>query len=720
MKNNIIIIFEATRAVQRLPSNIMSLKAYIQEVLSPLSDGELRAVSSTLHIKIETVEESRVDLTRKIANLAALDSDTSLGVLLSWCHLEKKGIKNSTANDDLYQKQTVSFVPSFLPKMSGTQESSNSKFKNNNVLDTDIAATIVEIDELEIKFKKMEHSLHQGVPSYEKVKNFQQHLTWLRTKETNLRLSLIEKNIRLTLDKNTVTALENETRNQLEFFITGYTKLRKRHDHLLFKTSTLSALDGICSDIYLSLAASECAFSSLMENTVHKTMKAHDEMKMKLNVGSEKVAHMEATFNALETKYKSEKTHRLVMQKSAGVTTLQLRKTRIQLKAALVESSDSLYIRSHLSALKRHVLSSLDVAREEAYSALKSVKNKKLDPLILGRAFRPFFPILKLSHIAYLEPKSTKNNAYMRYVHSKKVTIKMDTARVIRGIILVGIEYSGRRTQAELISNRFGHVAIDMDKLFTGETELLNSTEEEFPEDEEKDLLPQEIVKGEKVVFDINIVLQRLRQPDCMSRGWILFNWEFTKKECDLMIGSSLPLDLVLFLEVRQSVLQLRKMATGTTQNNTVISNTSTNTNQDNENRPVSSYAEDRAKYKSLHGLGLLFVSVPGDEAKESVAATLAAAILKTKRLKCTPGVQWDEKTRMVDEQHLMFMNELVSRLLPKIVDKRKIGARKNAGRIIRPLKKGRVPSPRKKTIKRTTKTTTSPKKTTSPKAVKR
>merc|ERR1719232_340257 len=115
-------------------------------------------------------------------------------------------------------------------------------------------------------------------------------------------------------------------------------------------------------------------------------------------------------------------------------------------------------------------------------------------------------------------------------------------------IIIAGAPASGKGTQCELIKNNYGVV-----HLSTGD--MLRAA---VADETEVGKIAKEYMNSGKLVPDdviIGVVAERLNQPDCLEKGWLLDGFPRTRAQADALAATGISADCFLFLNVPDEIL---------------------------------------------------------------------------------------------------------------------------------------------------------------------
>ncbi|KAG6953518.1 hypothetical protein JG688_00012791 [Phytophthora aleatoria] len=259
---------------------MLGIKSFVQDSVQALPPSQLRLLAETLRIDLRGCED-RGDIERVLTGLVCLDQDTSLGVFLSWL---RSADLQQQKNGILASKKPT-FNNTFLPAIRNDNQQSE-RVKEHH-LDDEIKQQLSELKALEASFKKAERLVHTGSPSFEKLKQFLMELTILRAKEQTARAFLVRQVSLLKQQHDEMRAEMLHSRAQLDFFVEGFTNLRKRHDALLTDATRMKAENESAQEIFVSMSAHDCYFEQLLRNTLRQQMRDNDEMKRKLQQAHE-------------------------------------------------------------------------------------------------------------------------------------------------------------------------------------------------------------------------------------------------------------------------------------------------------------------------------------------------------------------------------------------------------------------------------------------------
>lgn len=129
-------------------------------------------------------------------------------------------------------------------------------------------------------------------------------------------------------------------------------------------------------------------------------------------------------------------------------------------------------------------------------------------------------------------------------MHSSTSTIPRATPR----IIIAGAPAAGKGTQCEQIKEQFGVVHLstgDLLRAAVKEGTPLGIQAKKFMESGE--LVPDELITG--------VVCDRLRQEDCLTKGWLLDGFPRTKNQAEALTEAGMVPDCFILLDVPEEVL---------------------------------------------------------------------------------------------------------------------------------------------------------------------
>lgn len=115
-------------------------------------------------------------------------------------------------------------------------------------------------------------------------------------------------------------------------------------------------------------------------------------------------------------------------------------------------------------------------------------------------------------------------------------------------IIIAGAPAAGKGTQCEIIKKELGVIHLstgDMLRAAVKDGTELGVKAKEFMDAGQ--LVPDDLI--------INVVVERLQQPDCQSKGWLLDGFPRTRAQADAIAALGIVADSFILLDVPQEVL---------------------------------------------------------------------------------------------------------------------------------------------------------------------
>ena len=574
------------------------------------------------------------------------------GAFISWLETKREDSESKHQNMTEYFS---AFVPAISPRKPQVSRVEHDDVQNRRI-DHQIAATFEQIAVAETKFKEAERVLHFGAPSYDKIKQFLLHLTWLRARELECRELLVKKNQRLQEQCDFLSEQDKHNRKQLEFFVDGFSKLRKRHDDLIERSAQLSAYDTACQSMYLGLFGTEQVVSTCLANNLRLKDVKHQQIEQELREAHVEIERLKIVAKEKEDEAEVQKDRRRLARKDAGCARMQLRRCRKKLQLAKHESQDSTMLRQHLGLLRRQILTAELPQRQGVLELLQAKK-----PAAMKKAVGAIRQ--KLSSTRDISRTFQPQDTYARYISPQRYSMNQDTATVVQGIVLVGVENSGRATQAALLSESYGYVLVEASSL------------------------------------DLDTLVDRLTLPDCQTHGFVLYGWKFTKTDIDTLLVRGVPIDLVLLIQVDLPTLEKRLAPVTAWNPLDVIAS----------EKPLAekvqvtvNLVEENEHFATLMPLAFRFGVIDGCDSRNGVYDSIQNKIETCKVNKCHTRMVWDDETVAMEECNQMFENEIYSRLIPNPTKKKKEVAKKGPvkGRGKKKVVKrggSKAPSPKKK-----------------------
>lgn len=115
-------------------------------------------------------------------------------------------------------------------------------------------------------------------------------------------------------------------------------------------------------------------------------------------------------------------------------------------------------------------------------------------------------------------------------------------------IIIAGAPASGKGTQCEVIKDKYGLIHLstgDILRAAVKESTSLGVKAKEYMDSGQ--LVPDELIIG--------VVCDRLKQDDCLSKGWLLDGFPRTKSQAEALQSMGITPDCFIFLDVPQEIL---------------------------------------------------------------------------------------------------------------------------------------------------------------------
>ncbi|EEY58633.1 uncharacterized protein PITG_10743 [Phytophthora infestans T30-4] len=472
---------------------MLGIKAFVQESVHALPPSQLRLLAETLRVDLRGCEDRR-DIERVLTGLVCLDQDTSLGVFLAWLRsADLQQHKNAS------KKQT--FNNTFLPAITETRPTNQqSERVKDHHLDDEITQHLRELEALEASFKKAERLVHTGSPSFEKLKRFLMELTLLRAKEQSARVFLVQQVSVLKQQHADMRAEVLHSRAQLDFFVEGFTNLRKRHDALLTDATRMKAENESAHEIFVSMSAHDCFFEQLMRNTLRQQMRDNDEVTRRLQQATEDLDAAARKRRELEDQIAQLKQERGGARKDAYCFKRQLRVCKTRMRRLQTGGGDGSFFRDQAVELRQTVATLLGLLRDAVVRDTKSPK-QALSKEALRILHQVLTPKIKLpeseAHFTRFhgnqEPASGEIDPTQPRVVYRQATLDID--EVVKGVLLVeGSSYASALQK---------HVSALM-------------------------------------------AAQN-------KRGFVMYNWPFSSRDVHLLTAIGLPVDSVINLEVIES-----------------------------------------------------------------------------------------------------------------------------------------------------------------------
>ncbi|KAK1933878.1 hypothetical protein P3T76_011638 [Phytophthora citrophthora] len=539
---------------------MLGIKPFVQESVQTLPPAQLRLLAETLRIDLRGCED-RGDIERVLTSLVCLDQDTSLGVFLAWLR------STSQQKNGILSSKKPQFNHTFLPAISSDNQTKPERVKDHH-LDDEIKQKLSELDLLEASFKKAERLVHTGSPSFEKLKQFLLELTILRAKEQTTRAFLVRQVTVLKQQHGEMRAEMLHSRAQLDFFVDGFSNLRKRHDALLADATKMKAENETAQEIFISMSAHDCHFEQLMRSTLFKQLEDNEEMKKKLQQSREELDEAAKKRKQLEEHISQLKSERGDARKDAYCYKRQLRVCKKRMEK--LQTNDGSFFRDQTVMLRQTVATLLGLLRDAVVRDIKSPKqNLSKETLrILQQVLTP-----KVSGSEGLrgnqETESEEvESTQPRVIHRQTV---LDIDEVIKGVLLVGGATPTDAAEcAQIMGEKLKYLPIDLKQ-----TLAKLQVEENRVREEELRILQQSQSEGQGTdgKSDTSTVLSSTsvedRPPPTLEtyggsltkhvlgqmtalgkRGFVMYNWPFSSHDVNLLTVLGLSIDSVINLEI--------------------------------------------------------------------------------------------------------------------------------------------------------------------------
>ncbi|GAA48327.1 adenylate kinase 8 [Clonorchis sinensis] len=137
------------------------------------------------------------------------------------------------------------------------------------------------------------------------------------------------------------------------------------------------------------------------------------------------------------------------------------------------------------------------------------------------------------------QPLTDVYASVLAYVTQPPRNLALRTPR----ILLLGFVGSGRKTQAKLLAGKYGLVPVDCSALINQEIASVSLLGKAMKTYVERNMaVPDAIV--------VEAVKARLTQPDCTTRGWILYGYPRSKQQAELLDAEGLTPNRVFALDI--------------------------------------------------------------------------------------------------------------------------------------------------------------------------
>ncbi|RLN67017.1 hypothetical protein BBJ28_00006791, partial [Nothophytophthora sp. Chile5] len=573
---------------------MLGLKPFVQESVQGLAPAQLRLLAETLRVDLRGCDD-RGDIERVLTGLVCLDQDTSLGVFLAWLRAS-----NQQHDHGLLAKKKTHFSNTFLPTNS-VENRSNNKQKDptdrvkEHHLDDEITQQLTELAVLEGSFKAAERLVHTGSPSFDKLKRFLLELTALRAKEESARAFLVRQAGVLREKHDEMRAEMLHSRAQLDFFVDGFTNLRKRHDALLEDAARRTAESEATQELFASMSAHDCHFEQLMRNTLSQQRRETEEMKRRLEQAHDDLEAAAEKRKQLESDISGLKQARGDAQKDAYCSKRQLRSCKLRLER-LQEAgggADGSFFRAQAVALRQAVATLVGLLQAAVLKDTKSPKQtlSKEALRVLSQVLAPGTDNMGSSSTPLRSRKTKRNQEDSdepRLVQRAGIEAVPDLDEVVRGVLLVeGATESDAAVCARLMGEKLKYLPIDLKQTLmklrqdeerqiqaaSDEThrqrEQLLSSETQASSDSENHAIAAIISSQAPVEPQQAVAVVDSRPPPMLEefmktlkqhvtgvmmeqgkRGFVMYNWPFARRDVDLLTAAGLPVDSVVNLEV--------------------------------------------------------------------------------------------------------------------------------------------------------------------------
>ncbi|KAE8913961.1 hypothetical protein PF005_g12798 [Phytophthora fragariae] len=556
---------------------MLGLKPFVQESVQALPPAQLRLLAETLRIDLRGCED-RGDIERVLTGLVCLDQDTALGVFLAW--LRSADLQQHKIGILASKKPT--FNNTFLPAISSS--TNNQARVKDHHLDDEIKQQLAELDVLETSFKKAERLVHTGSPSFEKLKQFLMELTILRAKEQSARAFLVRQADVLRAQHDEMRAEMLHSRAQLDFFVEGFTNLRKRHDALLEDATRMKAESETTQGIFVSMSAHDCYFEQLMQNTLWQQMRDNDEMKRRLQHAHDELEAAARKRKELETQISQLKQERGDVRKDAYCYKRQLRvcKARMRRLQQAGGGVNGSFFRDQAVALRQTVATLVGLLRDAVVRDTKSPKQtlSKEALRILRQVLTPSVSTSESESWSsrgadnQQEPETEEADPAQPRVIERQTSQDID--EVIRGVLLVeGATPTDGAECARIMGEKLKYLPVDLKQTLAQlqqdeETQALAAREEEQRK-LQLAVEQQQQSEGQEMPTPSNVpvtpaaprpvpTLEAYAGPlkkhvlDLMAaqgkRGFVMYNWPFSRRDVNLLTAMGLPVDSVINLEI--------------------------------------------------------------------------------------------------------------------------------------------------------------------------
>ncbi|CEG40034.1 uncharacterized protein PHALS_10256 [Plasmopara halstedii] len=536
---------------------MLGIKPFIQETVQALSPSELRLLAETLRIDLRGCE-NREDIERVLTSLVCLDQETSLGTFLSWL----RSATSQQQNIKMILSRKSHFTNTFIPTTTETnsqQSDSNEQVEDLHV-DDEIKQQLNELEVIEASFKKTERLVHTGSPSFEKLKQFLMELAMLRGKEQSMRVFLIRRVHTLQKQYDHLQDQLSHCRAQLEFFVEGFTNLRKRHDALLNNAIRMKAENETAQELFIGMSGHDCYFELLMHNTLTNQMQRIDKMNRKITEAENSLESAAERCKKFEAQISKLKHERGDARKNAICLKRQLRVCKMHLRR-LQGGIDGLYFRDQAVILRQSVATLVGLLREAVEKDTKSPKQilSKEVLKVLYQVLTPTDHKLAFQNELSLRDGENIDLKQPRVIQRQR---SVDIDEVIKGVLLVEVgtsTYGGEC--AKKLGEKLNYLPIDLEKALV---QFQQIEEEKIGKEQDVDLTSDsfQLLENESLPITIRAPAPSLEayndtlqkhivnlMTTQSKRGFVLFNWPFSTRDVNLLIATGLSVDCVIILE---------------------------------------------------------------------------------------------------------------------------------------------------------------------------
>jgi hypothetical protein len=553
---------------------MLELKVFVQESVHSLDDDALRVLCDTLRVDSRGCDDRR-DIERVLTGLLCLDKDTTLGTFLTWLRTRE----TQTHASGLVTRKNAflnTFVPVISPRRAASETpSSNSNPGNNAVkdhhLNDEITARLEELKLLEQDFKDAERQVHSGSPSFEKLKAFLVKLTKLRAKEVDVRSFFIQQSKLLTQQHAQMKEEALHTRAQLDFFVDGFTNLRRRHDELVEKSTQMKAENETAHDVFLSITAQESHFGLVLHRTMLAMIEEKRELTQQLRNAHEEIRTLKDKQQQLEQLVSRLKQQRGDALKDANSYKQQLRKCKQKMETLATEGPDCAYFRQQSTQLRGSLMTLLTLFRESIVKDTKSSKQSLSKEVVraVQKVLLASPPVgstssrkkIQVAGAASVDEPGGEPGAVARVVEKSEVA-GQDVDEVVRGVVLLGGQDEEAASCATALCTKLRYVPIDLkgelDRLreenerrahAPAASTVMDGTATSSASPALAIAVPPAPPTVENYLLPLKVAIVT-RQREKGAKGAVLYNYELTACEANLLIGCGLPIDSIIDMKI--------------------------------------------------------------------------------------------------------------------------------------------------------------------------